>query len=285
MSRIFEALQRSEVKRPGAEFPAPVTFAASVLRFERQETDAFASASVLRPAPSVDARLVCLTDQGSLGAETFRVLGLRLRHLREKRKLKRIVITSTIPEEGKSFVAANLALNQARSKTLKAVLVDGDLRRPTQASRLGFSRSLPGLSEYLRGERNLADVVYRLQGADLWFLPAGVAPENPIELMQSGRLTALFDQLESFFDWIIIDTPPIFPLADATLWIKLADGVLLVTREGVSDKALLGQAVEALDRSSVLGVVVNSCIGNGQGYYKNYCSPAARQKIALAIDS
>lgn len=219
---------------------------------------------------------MCVTDQGSLGAETFRVLGLRLRHLREKRKLKRIVITSTIPEEGKSFVAANLALNQARSKTLKAVLVDGDLRRPTQASRLGFSCRLPGLSEYLRGERSLADVVCRLQGTGLWFLPAGVAAENPLELMQSGRLIELFDQLEAFFDWIVIDTPPIFPLADTSLWMKLADGVLLVTREGVSDKKLLGQAVETLDPSTVLGVVVNSCIGNGQGYYKNYRSSAAR---------
>src|ERR1035441_2694983 len=288
MSRIFEALQRSEAERPGAEVLTPDRSAAGLLRFEKRETpeaDTFASAAVLCPEPSVDARLVCLTDQGSLGAGTFRVLGLRLRHLREKRKLKKIVITSTIPEEGKSFVATNLALNQARSKTLKAVLVDGDLRRPTQASRLGFSRNLPGLSEYLRDEKSLTDVVYRLQGTGLWFLPAGVAPENPIELMQAGRLTGLFDQLEQFFDWIVIETPPIFPLADTHLWMKSADGLLLVTREGVSDKKLLTQAVETLDCSTMLGVVVNSCIGNGQGYYKNYWSPAARQKIAPAIDS
>ncbi len=282
MSRIFEALQQSEAERAGAESLAPVKSAVDLLHFAEREihgADPFASALILHPTPGAGARLVCLTDQSGLGAETFRVLGLRLLHLREKRKLQRIVITSTIPEEGKSFVAANLALNQSKSKTLKAVLVDGDLRRPTQASRLGFSRRLPGLSEYLRGEKSLADVVYRLQGTDLWFLPAGVAPENPIELMQAGRLTELFDQLEAFFDWIVIDTPPIFPLADTPLWMKLADGVLLVTREGVSDKRLLGQAVEALDPSTVLGVVVNSCLGNGQKYYKNYWSPAARQKM------
>jgi capsular exopolysaccharide synthesis family protein len=282
MSRIFEALQRSEAERPGAEFLTPLKSAADLLRFEEREAhaaDTFASAPVLHPAPKADARLVCLTDQGGLAAETFRVLGLRLRHLREKRKLKRIVITSTIPEEGKSFVAANLALNQARSKTLKAVLVDGDLRRPTQAGRLGFSRSLPGLTEYLRGERSLADVVYRLQGAGLWLLPAGMAPGNPIELMQSGRLSELFEQLEAFFDWIIIDTPPIFPLADTPLWMKLADGVLLVTREAVSDKKLLAQAVDLLDPSTMLGVVVNSCMGNGQRYYEKYWSHAASQKM------
>jgi capsular exopolysaccharide synthesis family protein len=185
------------------------------------------------------------------------------------------VVTSAIPSEGKSLVAANLALNQARSRILKAVLVDGDLRRPTQASRLGFTRSLPGLSECLRGERKLADVVYKLDPSGLWFLPAGVAPENPMELMQSGRLSELFDQLGTFFDWIIIDTPPIFPLADTPLWMKLADGVLLVARSGVSEKTMLRQAVGAVDKSNLVGVVINSCSGSGQKYYYGRYSPDA----------
>ena len=286
MSRIFEALQRSEAERSGTEFIAPVESVADLLRSEERvpesgRVESFASAQVLHPVPPSDARLVCLTDQGCLGAEKFRVLGLRLRHLREKRKLRRIVVTSTIPAEGKSLVAANLALNQARSKVLKAVLIDGDLRRPTLASRFGFHRSLPGLSECLRGERKLADVVYKLEGAGLWFLPAGMAPENPIELMQLGRLSETLEQLGTFFDWIIIDTPPIFPLADTPLWMKLADGVLIVTREGVSEKKLLGRAVEALDPATVLGVVVNSCDGNGQEYYYSRYSPDAVNSIEV----
>jgi len=195
------------------------------------------------------------------------VLGLKLRHLRERRKLKRIVITSSIPEEGKSLISANLALNQARSKILNTVLVDGDLRRPELARRLGFSRNLPGLSEVLRGERELSEVVYKLEGSGLRFVPAGLTPENPIELMQSGRLQQLLEQLETFFDWIIIDTPPIRPLADTPVWMKLADGVLLVTREGVCDKKQLERAMEVIDRSTMLGVVVNSCSSNEQKYY------------------
>lgn len=117
MSRIFEALQRSDAGRFGAEFLAlQAATGRQPPQPEREvhKADAFWSAPVLRPAPPVDARLVCLTDHSSLGAEKFRVLGLRLRHLRGKRELTRIVITSTIPEEGKSLVAANLALNQAR---------------------------------------------------------------------------------------------------------------------------------------------------------------------------
>jgi capsular exopolysaccharide synthesis family protein len=219
------------------------------------------------PAPASDSRLICLTDQGGLAAEKFRVLGLKLRHLREKRKLKRIVVTSSIPEEGKSLIAMNLAFNQSRSKVLNTVLMDGDLRRPELGRRLGFNRNLPGISEVLRGELKLVDVVYKLEGSGLWFIPAGVTPENPIEVMQAGRLQQILEQLETFFDWVIIDTPPVLPLADTPLWMKLADGVLLVTREGVCEKKQLERTVEVLDQSLMLGVIVNSCDSNEQKYY------------------
>jgi Mrp family chromosome partitioning ATPase len=118
-------------------------------------------------------------------------------------------------------------------------------------------------------------VVYKLEGSGLWFIPAGVTPENPIEVMQAGRLQQLLEQLETFFDWIIIDTPPVLPLADTPLWMKLADGVLLVTREGVCEKKQLERTVQVLDRSTMLGVVVNSCTSNDQKYYYSRYSPAA----------
>jgi capsular exopolysaccharide synthesis family protein len=285
MSRIFDALKRSEAERWGSDLLNPPDSIAELLQAAEgrriQQADVLAPASmeafalgsgaVLRPAPAPEARLVCLTEPGSLGAEKFRVLGLRLRTLREKRKLKRIVVTGTAPEEGKSLIAANLALNQARSKVLKTLLIDGDFRRPTLAKRFGVGALLPGLSECLRGERQLSEVVYKLEGPGLWFLPAGMAPENPLELMQSGRLPEVLDQLGTVFDWIIIDTPPMFPLADTTFWMKLSDGVLLVVREGVSQKKLLQRAVETLDRSTLLGLVVNSCrSGENKDYYSRY---------------
>jgi capsular exopolysaccharide synthesis family protein len=295
MSYIFEALQRAEAERSGGSLPNDADSVADLLQKVEQEIDrkqslselplvakpespeaeTFAFAKVLSPALGADSRLVCLTDQGGLAAEKFRVLGLKLRHLRERRTLKRIVITSSIPEEGKSLITANLALNQSRSKILNTVLIDGDLRRPELARRFGFRRDLAGLSEVLRGERRLSDVVYKLEGSGLWFLPAGVTPENPIEVMQTGRLQQLLEQLDTFFDWIIIDTPPVLPLADTRLWMKLADGVLLVTREGVCEKKQLERAVEVIDRSTMLGVVVNSCSSNEQKYYYARYGPAA----------
>ncbi len=298
MSYIFEALQRAETERADGSLPKNADSVADLLQGVEREIErkqslselppaakpespgaaTFASAKMLMPAPAADSRLVCLTDQGGLAAEKFRVLGLKLRHLRERRKLRRIVITSSIPMEGKSLIAANLALNQSRSKILNAVLIDGDLRRPELASRFGFHRNLTGLSEVLRGERQLSEVVYKLEGSGLWFLPAGVTPENPMELMQSGRLQQTLEQLETFFDWIIIDTPPILPLADTPLWMKLADGVLLVTREGVCEKKQLERAVEVIDRSTMLGVVVNSCSSNEQKYYYARYSSAANEE-------
>ena len=282
VAELLQAVQQQVVPQEAAPelalAPEPETPVAETL----------VAAKVISPVLAADSRLVCLTDQGGLAAEKFRVLGLKLRHLRERRKLKRIVITSSIPEEGKSLIAANLALNQSRSRVLNTVLIDGDLRRPEIASRFGFRRDLAGLSEVLRGERQLAEVVYKLQGSGLRFIPAGVTPENPIEVMQSGRLQQLLEQLETFFDWIIIDTPPVLPLADTPLWMKLADGVLLVTREGVCEKKQLTRALEVIDKATMLGVVVNSCSRNEHKYYYSRYSPAAaegEESPSVAVES
>lgn len=307
MSHIFEALQRAEAERSGGKHTQVLDSAADLLeRAITLQTDpsdpvlalrpreaghclnqeVLATSLAVVPTPAPDARLVCLTDQGSLAAEKFRVLGLRLRNLREKRQLKRIVVTSTIPEEGKTLSAANLALNQARSKVLRTLLIDGDLRRPALASRFGLSRSMPGLAECLSGEKQLSDVICRVQGTNLWFLPAGEPPENPLELMQSGRTADLLNTLGSCFDWIIIDSPPLFPLADAAFWARLSDGVLLVVREGVTEKKPLQKVSETLDRSLILGVIVNSCSdGNHQNYYQRYKARSASRGGATSAEN
>ena len=307
MSHIFEALQRAEAERSGGNVSKTPDSVADLLEqgFAREgegtesasnrkslavvggrEAETFSAAPTLSPAPAPDSRLVCLTDQGSLAAEKFRVLGLRLRNLREKRKLKRIVVTSTIPEEGKSLTAANLALNQARSKVLKALLIDGDLRRPSLASGFGLRTSLPGLAECLLGERQLSEVVYKLNGTNLWFLPSGMPPENPLELMQSGRVADLLDRLENFFDWVIIDSPPLIPLADTSYWMKQSDGVVMVVREGVTEKKSLKRALEIVDRSALLGVVVNSCSSSDhKNYYQRYGKVSGKPGDAPAVEN
>jgi Mrp family chromosome partitioning ATPase len=111
-------------------------------------------------------------------------------------------------------------------------------------------------------------------------MPAGSPPENPLELMQSGKLPALLDQLSSWFDWVVIDSPPILPLADTSVWSRVSDGILLVVREGKSEKRQLQRGLAALEPGRLLGAVVNSCKDtDDEDYYARY-SPAGASKSA-----
>ena len=223
----------------------------------------FQNLKVLVPPQS---RVVCVTDKDSLAAEKFRFLGVRLRQLQQTRPLKKVLITSTIPQEGKSMVAANLACTLARRTHQKTLLLDGDLRRPSVARLFGLGKT-PGLSEWLQGERSPMTSIYHLEDAGLWVLPAGNSPRNPLEAMQSGRLSALMDQLTSWFDWVIIDSPPVLPLADTSVWMRMADGVLLVARHGTSEREHLKRGIEALEPTKLLGAIVNCSAKSAQSDY------------------
>jgi len=292
MSHIFDALQRSESERSGTERGE---FAVATELLERAEdkvrragangkTRASSAAAdyllpevdeelqncpVLTPALPAENRLVATGKEDSLGAEKFRFLAVKLRQMRQSRPLKKILVTSTIPQEGKSTVAANLACTLARRKPHKVLLIDGDLRRPTESAQFGIG-NMPGLCEWLSGETEEASL-YRLEGLGLWFLPAGAAPENPLELMQSGKLNPLMERLATWFDWIVVDSPPVLPLADTSIWSRLADGILLVTRKGITEKRQLKRGLEAIEKSKLLGALVNSSVSvSHSDYYQRY---------------
>jgi capsular exopolysaccharide synthesis family protein len=229
---------------------------AELPRIDEHQDDVFPqfqSQQVMVPAEN---KLICFTDTESPAAENFRFLGIRLQHLRRERALKKVLITSTIPEEGKSMVSANLACSFARRVRQRILLVEGDLRRPTLSKMFGLG-TLPGLSQCLQGEGNLTKSIYHLEGPGFWLLPAGSALENPLELLQSGRLSGMMDQLTAWFDWIVIDSPPVMPLADTSVWMRLADGILLVVREGTTEKRQLVRGLEALEPKKVIGALVN----------------------------
>ncbi|HEX4426654.1 MAG TPA: CpsD/CapB family tyrosine-protein kinase [Terriglobales bacterium] len=304
MSKIFEALQRSEEDRFGTSFPES-SLATDLLRRAEQNSAGPVSPQItlpeiglpeIAPAEFTDSgnipvtvfpgsRLVCLSDTESLAAEKFRFLSVRLRQIQQSRPLKKILITSTIPEEGKSMVSSNLAAVLARRKQQRTLLLEGDLRRPVLGSRFGLGK-LAGLTEWLQGEPKPMTSIYHLEGAGFWFLPAGHPAENPLELMQSGRLSSLIEQLTASFDWIIIDSPPVLPLADTSLWVRLVDGVLLVAREGVTRKRQLKRGLEALDQSKLLGMVLNSSTNSDhENYYQRYSPVATTQQSGSSQDS
>jgi capsular exopolysaccharide synthesis family protein len=217
-----------------------------------------------------NSKLVTVTEKDSLAAEKFRFLAVRLRQLQQSRLLKRVLITSTIPEEGKTMVSANLACTLARRRQQKTLLLEGDLRRPTLSRQFGLGR-IPGLSEYLQGETDITKNIYRLDALGLWILPAGRAPQNPLELMQAGKLTPLMERLTTWFDWIVIDSPPVLPLGDTSVWAKVADGILLVARQGKTEKHHLQRGIGALDQSKLLGALINSSMNLARSnYYYRY---------------
>jgi capsular exopolysaccharide synthesis family protein len=246
---------------------APLDKAATLPREQvTDETPRFEAIKVSVPA---NGHLVCLPDEESLAGEAFHLLGVRLRHMRRQQPLKKLLITSTIPQEGKSVSAANLSCALALKTQQRILLLEGDLRRPSQAKVFGI-QSRPGICEWLRGERNLASSICHLEGAGIWFLPAGFATGNSLELLHSGKLTLLMDQVVKWFDWVIVDSPPMLPLADTSVWVNLVDGILLVTRQGTTQRRHLKKGLEALGTQKLIGAVLNSSRGlaNTDYYYR-----------------
>lgn len=323
MSRIFDALQRSESERDGTDsatlpqgpellrrterrvasnWEAAVSTADPEVTKIKKENDllgqgaAFAQAvleappveeissdrersnilDLFQPLPvlhplSASSRLVCLTDKESPTAEALRLLGVRLRDIRRIRPLKKVLITSTIPQEGKSTISGNLACALANSSDEKILLVEGDVRRPSLLKMFGVEKA-KGICELLQEKSDMVASIHHLEAAGLWILPAGSAPGNPLEILQSPGLPALMHQLASCFDWIIIDSAPVLPLADTSIWMRLADGILLVTREGTTEKKQLEKGLEAIDRQKLLGALLNGTVASVySGYY--YSAP------------
>ena len=214
--------------------------------------------------------MVSMSNEHSLAAEKFRFLTVRLRYIQQRTGLKKVLVTSTIAEEGKSFVATNLAVTLARKQMQKVLLIEGELRRPS-AAQASASISADGrpvrLPSRAGGKRE--DLV-STGTQDMVYSRRIGAREPPLELMQDARLPELLNRISRWFDWMIIDSL-ILPLADTTVWSRLSDGTRPVAREGKSQKRELTRGLHALDQSKILGVVINSSTStDNDNYYQRY---------------
>lgn len=187
--------------------------------------------------------------------EAFRKLSSQLYLYARTQPLKTVVLTSAIPNEGKTFVVANLGITLARQKDKKVLVIDGDLRRGGLTRLLG-ARSQPGLAEHLRGKADLSEIVRRGPGGELYLISSGETAENAAELLQGNALQLAMSQLAKFFDWIIVDSPAALPVSDVSALATLADGVLIVARASCTDRDLVKQLKEMF-AERVLGVVLN----------------------------
>lgn len=211
------------------------------------------------------------TDSKKIGAEPFRTLRSRLSQIAGTRMLKRILITSSVPAEGKTFVAANLAQSIIRQPDRRVLLIDADLRASRLHVALG-APSRPGLTDYLRGEADEYAIIQSGPDENLCFIPGGNEVSNPSELLPSDRMRHLLDIVTPMFDFVIVDSPPATPVHDPSLLADLCDGVLFVVRAGVTDVEVAEKAVAEFREKNLLGVVLNGAereAAYGQ-YYNHY---------------
>jgi capsular exopolysaccharide synthesis family protein len=304
MSSIYEALQKAEsekkVERQPGESPLPAdeprnASATATLPYEEPVT--FAGAAVDEPVsarelggslnlgaittlpwnPAID-RLPALLERGP-AVEQFRSLRSRVYEARDIRPLKSILVSSGLPQEGKSFVSANLAVSLARHKSSKVLLIDGDMRRYTLHELLG-TESHPGLAEYLAGKASAEQVMQRMaEGAastsvnhilsNLTFIPGGNGGDKAADLSGNPRFGELLRMAAPYFDWIIVDSSPVVPVSDGVNLARSCDGVLLVARAGVTKYTVAQRAASELRSANVLGFVLNALVENPQtsSYY------------------
>lgn len=204
------------------------------------------------------------------GSEEFRTLRSRLNLVCERQTLKKLLITSPLPEEGKSFLSLNLTQTIFRQPERHVLLIDCDLRSPSLHVSLGAAAD-PGLSDYLSGGLDEFEVVQRGPLNNFFFIPAGKSVAHASELLGNGRLRFLLERLAPAFDWIIIDSPPVIPISDAKVVGELCDGVLMVVRAGSTPFDLAKKAYAEFRGKAFLGVVLNRVDARstyGYGYYE-----------------
>ncbi len=216
-------------------------------------------------AIGVDPRLVAAHAPQSLAAEQYRSLRTRVKAAENGRALRTIIITSPNKGDGKSLTAANLALTMAQEFQQRVLLVDGDLRRPSIHRLFGIPDT-PGLSDVLMGGASVEDALVPLPDQRLTILPSGVIPMHPAELLGSAAMRRMLDALRTRFDRILIDMPPVAPLADVAVASSMADGILMIVRAGVTPKPAIERALAGLDLSKVLGLVLNDAGDTGAAY-------------------
>ena len=239
-------------------------------------------------------------DKRSFIAEQFRMLRMTLGYAGINADNKRVLVTSSISGEGKSFVAANLALSLAIAGK-KVVLIDMDLNNPSLAEKLNIKYET-GVSDYLRGNKSPEDIILKTElSENLFFIPTGVLPDNPSELILNGKIDELLTYLDARYDTIIIDSAPVVPVTDAYILSPFCDATLYVVRHNYTPKTFI-ERIDANNKIQQLKNVAivfngvksrgfrNKYYGYGYGYgysyrYKNGSKKKGNDKFLQVSNS
>ncbi|MDP2401496.1 MAG: polysaccharide biosynthesis tyrosine autokinase, partial [Actinomycetota bacterium] len=255
MAFLYEYLDNTLKTTEDAEriYGAPVLGMIPLEKFEKDEK----------------RRLTIVQHPGSPAAEAYRVLRNSLDFINFEHDIKTLLVTSAAPGEGKSTVAANLAASLAQAGK-KVALVSCDFRKPTTEHFFGVQNMI-GLSDVLLGRHTLKAALQRPGDESLLVMTSGKMPPNPSELLGSQKMQALMTELGEWADWVIVDTPPLLAVADPAALARWVDGVLIVSRAGVSTRDAAAKGVEMLEKvgARIVGSVVwgLDATSAGSGYY------------------
>jgi protein-tyrosine kinase len=304
MSRIHDALKKAEQEKFGITIPEEVRSPeAAALKSGAPNVSTFGSETKAVPTRSAmdavsrgklqesllercrryqwspDRNMMLFFDRRNsvCGLEELRTLRSHLDKIRQKQPLQKLLITSPLPQEGKTTLAANLAQVIARQKERWVLLIDADLRLSRMHLPLG-APPVPGLSEYLAGEADEFSITQRGQLDNLFFIPGGRSVPNPTELIGNGRLGTLLQRLAPAFDSIVMDSPPTLPVSDAKLLADSCDGVLMVIQAGTTPFDLAQKACREFRDKAIVGAVLNRA-ETGSDYSPSYYTKSRQKKV------
>jgi capsular exopolysaccharide synthesis family protein len=240
----------------------------------KEATEHAGGAPVLAITPLVSSRgrqqpvVISVAEPTSAAAESYRSLRTSLQFARQGQQLRSVLVTSPGAGEGKTSILANLGVVFAQAGE-RVVLVSSDLRRPMIAEFFGQSEEV-GLTSALLDQRTLMQAVLPVPGFDgLSLLPAGPLPSNPTEMLSSTNAENMFAQLRDHFDLVLIDSPPVLPVTDASILSRYADATLMLVAAGQTRRADLHRAAERLNQvgGTILGIVLNKATRQTGRYY------------------
>lgn len=226
------------------------------------------------------SRLAVLTDPRGAAADRFRHVRMRLQEIRGLTKLQSVLITSPLPEDGKTTTAICLATALAQGGKTRTLLIEADLHRPSICNTLNIQQK-QGLAECIEDGLDPMLHLRKIEPMGWFLLGAGDSRGNPTEFLQSDAFPSVIQALSSHFDWIVIDAPPVLPLTDALCLSRHVDATLLVARANRTARAAIEESLKILGKKYVLGILLNGVEGLGHlfsEYYRQYHKPDAPSK-------
>jgi exopolysaccharide/PEP-CTERM locus tyrosine autokinase len=269
MGKISDALEKAD-KQPQTVDVLPRDV---VKRDAQKQTTEVNVVQLSPPTKSVknlvvDDRLIAYHAPRSVEGEIFKLLRTNIFFKNQGKTPRAIMITSPEQGDGKSFIAANLAVMIAQGVEEHVLLIDSDIRNPVVHKYFGYG-IVEGLSEHLHREYDISKIMIKTVIPKLSIIPGGKPPLNPTELLSSKKMKSLIEEVRMRYDdrYIVIDTPPLSVASETFAMAKFVDGILLVIRSGKTRRKEIERAIEQLGKDKILGIVFNDSNRSLKKYY------------------